>query len=79
VAKPKYRGATWLDTSPESLRRDQARILYGVQIKMPGFTGWRHLHDDGEPCLFEDEDDRSMFIDLLRLSDREEFKSRLQP
>jgi hypothetical protein len=70
---PQYRGVCWLDTSPESLARDQAHILHGVQCKMPSFTGWRHLHDNGEPCLFESEDERSMFIELLRLSDRDEF------
>jgi hypothetical protein len=64
-----YRMSQWLDTSPESLAQKSANIFYGVQERRDG--RWGHLHDDGEPCLFDNIDECGMFIDLLRLADRE--------
>lgn len=66
---PRYRMSQWLDTSPESLARPQARILYGVQARSADFSLWCHVHDAGEVCLFDDMEECGMFIDLLRLSD----------
>lgn len=64
----RYRITQWLDTSLESLAQEQARILYGVQERRDGL--WGHLHDGGEPCLFDNLDDAEAFIDTMRLADR---------
>jgi len=64
-----YRVSMWLDTSPESLAQEQARIFYGVQARVPDTPAWRHLHTEGEPCLFDTPEEASMFIDLLLLDD----------
>lgn len=65
-----YQMTQWLDTtSHESLAQEHARILYGVREHREG--RWGHLHENGEPCLFEDRDEAGMFIDFLIYADQD--------
>lgn len=50
---PQYRVSQWIDTSAQAMAKEQATIIYGVQIKKGKGAPWAHVHQSGDPLFFD--------------------------
>jgi hypothetical protein len=63
---PKYKIGQWIDTNEESMNKEQATIIYGVQIKPEKGAKWMHCFRDEKPLLFSTIDLASAAITELK-------------
>jgi hypothetical protein len=63
---PMYRVSQWIDTSPEAMELEQARIVYGVQTKRGKDCKWMHVAQGNKAMLFDSADKASAACEQLR-------------
>jgi len=68
---PKYRVSSWIDTSEESMAKENADIVYGVQTQRHKGGPWMHVAKGEEPMFFDTADKASSACDTLRRKDAE--------
>ena len=66
VTYPQYRVTQWLDNSDESMLREQATIIYGVQTMRHKGGRWMHVCRDSEPLFFDTREEASAACAELR-------------
>ena len=57
----KLRKHTWFDV-------ENVRVLYGIQCKAGETDGYLNVAIDGEPCLYETEEERDRVFESLKSS-----------
>ena len=67
ISYPQFKIGQWIDTSEEAMAKQQATILYGVQIKPEKGAKWMHCCKGSDSLIFDTPEDAIAAILQLKV------------